>query len=232
VGVIATLLSGAVDYAGLFPPAGLDLDRAIANCREYRRGSHSWMLGRFIVPASRVQEVPEDFAVAVIEKDPAREVIPDGPVYYEGPVPPGGRAKIRTGGVTPDAFPPVERVAEFLESCRASGLAFKATAGLHHAIRGRYRVTYEPDSARAPMHGFLNVLVAACFVFSGKGHAREILAEEDPTAFRFDAEHAWWKDHRVTGEQVRAAREEFVISFGSCSFAEPVEDLRKLNLLA
>lgn len=51
------LLEGFIDYAGLFPPASLDLDAAVAEYREARGGPHSWMLGRFLCPTSRLEEL-------------------------------------------------------------------------------------------------------------------------------------------------------------------------------
>ncbi len=53
---IRFLLENLIDYAGLFPPAELTLAEAVRNYAEYRRGEHSWMLGRFIVPVSRLDE--------------------------------------------------------------------------------------------------------------------------------------------------------------------------------
>ena len=53
---LRALLSGVVDYAGLFPPAGLPLDQAIRNYARYRQGSDAWMLGRFVIPAARLAE--------------------------------------------------------------------------------------------------------------------------------------------------------------------------------
>jgi hypothetical protein len=58
----------------------------------------------------------------------------------------GGSAKVRTGGVTPGAFPGPEDLARFIVGCDDAGIAFKATAGLHHAVRGNYRLTYEAGS--------------------------------------------------------------------------------------
>jgi hypothetical protein len=61
-----------VDYAGLFPPAKLAMDDAVVQYDAARSGSHAWMLGRFIVPASRLAELVdaigsrEPFAVSVI----------------------------------------------------------------------------------------------------------------------------------------------------------------------
>src|SRR5262249_38876805 len=75
---------------------------------------------------------------------------------------PGGlRAKIRTGGTPADAFPSPADVARFLSACIAARVPFKATAGLHHPVRGEHALTYAPDSAVGIMHGFLNVFVAA-----------------------------------------------------------------------
>lgn len=46
-----------IDYAGLFPPAQLDMATSLAEYCEARRGPFAWMLGRFIVPASRISEL-------------------------------------------------------------------------------------------------------------------------------------------------------------------------------
>src|SRR5205809_4623216 len=54
---LRALLSGLIDYAGLFPPAGLPLDQAIRNYARYRHESDAWMLGRFVIPANRLAEV-------------------------------------------------------------------------------------------------------------------------------------------------------------------------------
>lgn len=51
------LLSGVVDYAGLFPPARLPLDQAIRNYAHYRQEADAWMLGRFVIPAGRLIEL-------------------------------------------------------------------------------------------------------------------------------------------------------------------------------
>src|SRR5215218_6009996 len=53
---IRILLAESIDYAGLFPPAGLDMNTAVRNYAEYRRASEAWALGRFMVPASRLEE--------------------------------------------------------------------------------------------------------------------------------------------------------------------------------
>ncbi len=55
---VKALFSAIVDYAGLFPPAQLSLQTAMTNYVQYQASPHPWMLGRFILPASRL----EDFA--------------------------------------------------------------------------------------------------------------------------------------------------------------------------
>jgi len=145
----------------------------------------------------------------------------------------GRRAKIRTGGETADKFPAPERVVEFIRLCAASNVPFKATAGLHHPVRSRHRLTYQVDSPSAIMHGFLNVFLAAVFLRAGV-HARfaiELLNEQAAAAFHFDSNGVLWRDHRLGLADVSTARRNFAISFGSCSFTEPVDDLRALGLL-
>jgi hypothetical protein len=58
---VRVFLSGLIDYAGLFPPAKLPLEPALRNYAQYRTCSDAWMLGRFIIPATRLGEL-EPFA--------------------------------------------------------------------------------------------------------------------------------------------------------------------------
>ncbi|MEP6551744.1 MAG: hypothetical protein ABJB95_11210, partial [Gemmatimonadales bacterium] len=143
----------------------------------------------------------------------------------------GARAKVRTGGTTPDAFPPAKAVVDFIAACRREGVAFKATAGLHHPIRGEYRLTYEPGSPKGTMYGFLNVFVAATLLHAGAGEETAIgaLEENDASAFNFEDDALIWRGKRISAEEIAASRSELAISFGSCSFREPVDELEQLT---
>ena len=94
-------------------------------------------------------------------------------------------------------------------------------------------LTYEPASPRAVMHGFLNVFAAAAFASAGAGSSQleAVLRETQPSAFRFDASSLSWRELRATSQALAATRRDFASSFGSCSFAEPVADLRALGVL-
>lgn len=162
----------------------------------------------------------------------------DLPKLLDGIKSVGGRAKIRTGGLTAEAFPSTESLAQFLIACVERELALKATAGLHHPLRCVKPFTYAPDSPSGMMHGFLNVFLAAASVFaSRKGliattniapHARHILEMMTPSTFT----NEWIGEPvQVPTVIVEEMRREFAISFGSCSFEEPVADLRALDLL-
>ncbi len=304
---LLSLLSGLIDYAGLFPPAGLDMACAVANYARYATGEHSFALGRFIVPAGRLEEfqaaqasvgmetvwtlsalgigdgetdvyairefnrrnsrhaivdtieVKADTAEAI---DRIRQCLPNGiTAYFEVPVGAslgllshirnvGARAKFRTGGITAEAIPPPTAVASFITNCVAAGTAFKATAGLHHPVRCVKPLTYEPNAPSGKMHGFLNVFLAALFAHEGAPSQviARVLDEEHSENFSFDGAQAYWRaafgrdqtaeseldanaGAGISSERIRAAREEFAISFGSCSFEEPIEDLRALQLL-
>jgi hypothetical protein len=144
----------------------------------------------------------------------------------------GAFAKVRTGGLTPDAIPSPGAIADFLKRAAERRLPFKATAGLHHPIRSFRPLTYAPDSPRAVMHGFLNVFIAAAFAWFGEDELlAEILKEEDPRAFVFAGEAVHWRNCSLTTGQIQAARRDFAHSFGSCSFEEPAADLRELGFL-
>lgn len=143
----------------------------------------------------------------------------------------GARAKIRTGGVTPEAFPPAAAIIDFMTACLRDAVPFKATAGLHHPVRSEYRLSYQSDSAKWMMYGFLNLFIAATLLWMGEREdtALAVLEESDASAFTFEEDAIIWRDKRVNAEQIQACRSEFAISFGSCSFREPIEELAQLT---
>lgn len=145
----------------------------------------------------------------------------------------GGRAKVRTGGTTQGMFPDSADLLHFIGACAAARVPFKATAGLHHPLRSQYRLTYKPDSERGTMYGFLNVFLSAAFLAAGMNvdEAMQVLIEESPAAFQFDASGIGWRGRRLTGELLASVRERLAISFGSCSFEEPIDELKAMKLL-
>lgn len=291
---VQTLLHELIDYAGLFPPAGLDMPTAVANYAEYRRGPHADLLGRFVVPVTRLHEfaaaarphlpaAPErapwrisvlggaDLVAEVAEIDAfnrqhtgralidtielkAAEVAeieqalaalpPALTPYVELPLSAleqliatlaglGGRAKVRTGGTTPGMFPCTSDLARFILCCVAANVPFKATAGLHHPLRAVQRLTYAPDSPSGMMYGFLNVFLTAAFARVGldAATAAELLEERDPAALHFDDDGVRWRDLFVPLDRLAQVRQHVALSFGSCSFREPVDDLKAMHLL-
>lgn len=265
------LLDSFIDDAGLFPPARKPMERAVADHRAARAGDHAWMLGRFLCPVSRLDElaaagpdpdwrlgvvvdVPDwraAFAAAgayagpgtvdalelKLPPDPVGAVLDAAPegveVYVEVPVhearamttaledlAAGGRAgaKIRCGGVTPDAFPPDEAVVRFVLECRRLGLRFKATAGLHHPFRTR------DEEIGVLQHGFVNLLAATA---APDADTAKVIAERDPAAFELAGDAIGWRG--VFGDAAEA-RAHFT-GQGSCSFSEPVEDLLAHGIL-
>jgi hypothetical protein len=142
-------------------------------------------------------------------------------------------AKVRTGGVTPDAIPASSDVLRFLRSCSRHRIPFKATAGLHHAIRAEQPLTYESLPPRAEMFGYLNVFLAAAFLEGGAAddEVLAILDEKDANAFHFDDAGVSWSRRTVGREQLDRVRKNFALSYGSCSFTEPVGEARQLGLI-
>lgn len=139
----------------------------------------------------------------------------------------GLRAKIRTGGVTADAFPTAATVARFLGACVRHDVAFKATAGLHHPVRGDYRLTYDDASAHGTMFGFLNIVLATAWLRDGATDhdAVALLEERDPRAFDFADAGVRWRDHLFLRARLEQLRNRAIIAVGSCSFTEPVHEL-------
>lgn len=310
-----SFMGGLVDYAGLFPPALLDMAAAVDEYAGHRAEQEAWMLGRFIVPAGRLAELEEScagyldegqdwkFSVLVGGRDDAESALATVAAQgraaaaflqrfegrarievLEAPVPVDGSgtnvgeflgryadslasagfterelylevlprvddsrvleainvlasfesrfsrvgAKLRCGGITPEAFPSCERVAGFIDRCRRLGLPLKCTAGLHHPVRHK---AAEPP---VMMHGFLNVFGAGILAHAlgaGIDVLTACVSETDPEAFKFSDEGFAWRDHLVPADALARAREGFLSGFGSCSFDEPRDDLRALGLM-
>jgi hypothetical protein len=135
--------------------------------------------------------------------------------------------KLRTGGVTANAFPSSEEIALVLCCAATHQVPIKFTAGLHHPIRLFH------DSVQTKMHGFINVLGSAVLALEHDWTEKQIadvLDEEDPAAFSFSDDFFEWRDWRIATDRITVHRE-LVTSLGSCSFDEPRDDLRALNLL-
>jgi hypothetical protein len=248
---LRALLANVIDYAGLYPPSALPLEIVEERYRAFRNSPESWMLNRLVLPLAKLAEArlgPDWRITLLADSDPGAlppqvetiETRLPGPLaglptYCEVPLAQvnGTFAKVRTGGLTPEAVPSSEQVAQFLFDAAARRIPFKATAGLHHPLRAEQALTYAPDSPRAPMHGFLNVFAAAAFAYEGMKFQSivELLEERDPAALEFTDDDLRWSQYRIATDQVQAARRAFAHSFGSCSFEEPVTELRNLGLL-
>ena len=324
-------LAGLVDYAGLFPPAALAVEPALALYGRYRAGGDAWMLGRFLIPAARLAEAdpfvaglpgdePVRFSVLgapapavlvgpepdTVAADPAvawlvaAEVIvadarafearhagrvvvdafelrapaalardadalsrtltalaprladgPGGPARVAVEIPflsdpdavepaayalaeANGRlrraafaAKLRCGG---EGVPGVEALAEALTLVRRAGVAFKATAGLHHPIR---HVVPGASDGAPDAHGFVNVFGGAVLaaVHDLPAHdLAEILDSRDAAEWQI-GDALRWTSLAARPEQIEAARARVALAYGSCSFDEPTGDLRALGWL-
>jgi hypothetical protein len=248
---LRALLSNLIDYAGLFPPAALPLPVVAERYQGFLASPDAWMLNRLVLPTARLAEVSPgaQWRITLLVDDEPGPLPPQVetletksahrlslPTYCEAPLDSirGAYAKVRTGGLVPDAIPSAAGLADWI--CRAAALRmpFKATAGLHHPIRSVRPLTYATDSPRAAMHGFLNVFAAAAFAWHGApaGPVAELLEETDAAAFRFTSDGLEWRAHSVTVAGIQCARRDFAHSFGSCSFEEPVSALRQLELIA
>lgn len=135
--------------------------------------------------------------------------------------------KLRTGGVVASAFPSSVQIARALVAAGKHGVPIKFTAGLHHPVR-----QFHP-SVQTKMHGFLNVLGAGVLAAEHHWSVQQtalMLECEDATDFVFDAEGFAWREWKISTARVIEQRK-LVTSLGSCSFDEPRDDLRALNLL-
>ncbi|MBC2904828.1 hypothetical protein [Streptomyces cupreus] len=131
----------------------------------------------------------------------------------------GGRAaKVRCGGIHAVLFPSSAWLGAFVHACATAGVPFKATVGLHQAVRHRDQRTGFTH------HGFLNLLLAVCRVVDG-GTVDDAVAALEST----DAQALAAEAHQLSPGTADAARALFV-AYGSCSTSEPLDDLRALGL--
>jgi hypothetical protein len=235
------LLERLIDHAALFPPASMSMEEALAEDRAARGSAYAWMLDRFVCPATRLGDLDgldapvsvvldgeleapapaielrvADAAAAAEAVGRLRELAPE--IYCELPLDElpaaieavaaaGGRIKLRCGG---EVLPTVEQVARVIVGCHEAGVVMKATAGLHHPLR------------RGEEHGFLNLLCAAVHAGDGLPAARELLSAESADELDLSS---------LDAEQVSSMRQRLFKGFGSCSWREPVDDLRALGML-
>lgn len=290
---LRALLSKSIDYAGLFPPATLELELALKNFAAYAQSDEAWMLSTFILPIAKFGEAVwflSDFSEAnplrisalgpktmnatdfaeelknaakgireftaqgnVVRIEQLEMPLPQdmqgvaltvsgmrARVFWEAPAEEAEKIisvlaaenanigyKLRTGGVTADAFPGSAKIAQALLAAAKHKVPIKFTAGLHHPVR-MFR-----DEVGAKMHGFLNVLGAGVLALEHGWDAKQttaMLDDEDATAFGFTSDEFFWRDWRIDTAAIEEHRA-LVTSFGSCSFDEPREDLRALGLL-
>ena len=186
--------------------------------------------------------LPDDVDSSLLKE--ARSIIGSLPAFWEAPAERAERTiallaehnsnadhptfgyKMRTGGVTADAFPASAQIAPALVAPATHQVPIKFTAGLHHPLR-QYR-----EEVQTKMHGFLNVLGAAVLAAEHRWDAAQttaMLEDEGVSSFKFDDEFFAWRDWKIDIQRLRDRRR-FVTTFGSCSFDEPREDLRVLKL--
>jgi hypothetical protein len=299
---LRALLERSIDYAGLFPPASLQLQPALTKHAQYVRSSEVWMLGALILPVGQFAVVAEHLAqfdeehplnisalgpktengeafsaaladamsairtlldahagvVTVTQLEmplppgadaallaQAREILDALPAFWEAPASAAAETiallaqhdrstgvrpfgfKLRTGGVTADAFPTSTQIAAALVASAQQRVPIKFTAGLHHPVRLFH------ESVQTKMHGFLNVLGAGVLAAEhgwNEEQTAAMLDDEEAVSFTFTDDSFRWREWTISSDRLRARRE-LVTSLGSCSFDEPRDDLRQLDLL-
>ena len=279
--------SKLIDYAGLFPPAALAMEPAVAEYVALRTLPQAWMLGRFILPLSSLQafrtsagaqrfpvslildgledevafadaiawvasfgdsinvealEVPvtSAFSPERLSDLMGRSGIATLPTFCEVRLDgslreslerihaAGFGAKVRCGGMLAAAYPSSEQLARFLVETARVGIAFKATAGLHHPVRG-----VRDEHNGATMHGFLNVMVGAALARRGAGIETIIpmLESRNASAFAYDGHTLRFSAETIPERELSDVRTQVFTSYGSCSFREPLTDLQNLGMV-
>ena len=189
-------------------------DALVALDADYRQGGGTGPRAALEVPFLSAPDAVGPAAQAVVDANGRAER-------------PAFALKLRCGGVTPDLVPEVEALACALATIRDAGTPYKATAGLHHPLPNH------DDAVGARMHGFLGVFggaVLARIHGLGPDDWAEILDDSNPANWSIQ-DGLRWRSLSATAAEVADARAQLALSFGSCSFDEPVDDLRQLGWL-
>jgi len=296
-------LDKLIDYAGLFPPAKLEIEPSLKNYAEYIQSTDKWMMSQFIIPVSRLNEIPADLMKKYSKEFPLKLSLISGNIcndiatvnqfinmnnnstiftgyesqisdlatfpqslldvhqlrkkqnlnfesFYE--VSPndnwinqmnevvsiisqfnaehdaGVGFKLRCGGVEASMFPPAENIAQTILACRDASVSMKFTAGLHHPVR------HYSKSVKTRMYGFFNIFIGGMIAHKFNleiDPLTTILMDENPENFTFDDNGLYLKTYSISNLEIQNYRQKAFISYGSCSFSEPREDLQQLGLL-
>ena len=317
---LQALLNKIIDYAGVFPPTKLPLEKAFEIYNSFYPGEYDWMLSNFIIPANKLDGITillkdnyqndkvypfsilgssgateEEFLVNLksdlqswkqflesntgrvetkafevklpieliarqnseetamfiesVSDDISQNIEGEISLFFEGVLDeewktnikvlaegiqqhndnyPNSGLKLRTGGIEKSAFPSPEQVAYTIRTCLDHQIPMKCTAGLHHPVR-HFR-----DEVNTKMHGFLNIFCAGAIAIRHNISEHEmikLIEEEDPSSFKFTDEKFTWDNYEIPIDDIEYSRKSLLISYGSCSFDEPLEDLQNLNLL-
>jgi hypothetical protein len=131
----------------------------------------------------------------------------------------GFSAKVRCGGMREELFPTADELGRFIHRCAAQAVAFKATAGLHHAL------PYTEESTGFHHHGYLNLLLAAVRAVDGA------TAAETAAALELEDADAVTDELARVGDDLASRARALFVSYGSCSTREPLSDLARLGLI-
>ena len=164
-------------------------------------------------------ELPDDPWLVVRAVELRHDGPAAGPCYVEAAPSADLRAagrfvKLRCGGA---GVPDVASVADFVRACVRLSLPWKATAGLHAAVRG-----WECAPDGRPHHGFVNLALAVCAA----------LTDDDVEAVLECTDADVLADRvRATSDDLARAARSLLHSYGSCDTVRPVTDLRRMGLL-
>jgi hypothetical protein len=240
------VLERLIDHAALFPPASMSLPDALDEDTQARESPYGWIVDRFVVPAAKLAELPaERPALSVVLSSLDDVTLLDGAADVEAVelVLPSARPLSADLVAAYSALRPLD-VETYFELVFDDGWRddVPAAIGAVAAIGGRVKLrcggAFVPSveqvglvvaccrdagvpfkataglhhpMRRGEEHGFLNLVAAAT---ASLDRIEEVLAEEDGSALELED----------------ASREVFV-SFGSCSWREPVEGLQELGML-
>jgi hypothetical protein len=255
------LLRGLIDHAALFPPASMPMPEALEADRRARASEHAWLLDRFIVPASKLGELPREAPrLSVVldggegDLEAVHEAVLDGRAVelVEARIDPAWIPD--TQALVNEKLPGVRAFWELSPSRGLRGAVAavrEARAGAKIRCGGTTLPSVEevadfiaacrdagvPFKATAGLHHPIRsgdrhgFLNLLAAAVFADGDVEAIVGEEDPAAFTLDEDGFGVHGRRADAEAIAEARRELFVAYGSCSFDEPVEDLVALGML-